>query len=180
VISGFKVEYSVGNVPSGDDTMQRMAFAFERAGDNVVDMGRYVFPKLVPVFEAELTAQFDARGRGPHAGAWAQLSERYAAWKSLNYPGAGILERSGNLREALTSTSSPFALRDIQSEQFDFGTRGVEYASFHQTGTDFMVDRPPFDFSDDFERQAKRAAAQGVREAVADARADEFLTVEGD
>lgn len=180
MISGFKIEYQVGNVPAGDDVMERMAFAFERAGDNLTDFGRFVFPRLVPVFEAELKQQFDARGRGPSQGAWAQLSERYAAWKELNYPGMGLLERTGRLREALTSSSSPFAMRSIQTDTFDFGTVGVEYASYHQTGTDFMVDRPPFDFTDDFESNAKRAAAAGVREALADAKATDFATLEGD
>lgn len=179
MISGLHIEWTVGNAPAGEDVLERMSVAFERAGDNLTDFGKYVFPKLVPVFESELAGQFDARGRGPHAGAWAQLSERYAAWKALNYPGAGILERSGQLREALTNASSPMARRQISTDEFDFGTIGVEYASFHQSGTEFMVDRPPFDFGDDFERQVQAAAMQGVREAMQDAGANEFLSEGG-
>lgn len=179
MISGFHVEYSVGNVPAGEDVLERMSVAFERAGDNLTDFGKYVFPRLVPVFELELAGQFDAEGRGPAKGAWAQLSERYEAWKALNYPGAGILERTGQMHEALTSSSSPFARREISTDEFDFGTINVPYASFHQSGTAFMPDRPPFDFTDDFERAMAAAAMQGVREAMADAGANEFLSEGG-
>lgn len=176
MISGFRVEWQVGNVPSGEDTLEQMAFAFERAGDNLTDFGRFVFPKLMPVFEAEESKQFDAEGQGPARGAWAQLSERYAAWKDAHYPGARILERTGALREALTSSSSPFAMRAITTDTFDFGTVGVEYASFHQTGTTFMPDRPPYDFGDDFESTVRDAALIGVREAMAEAGADKFVS----
>lgn len=179
MISGFAIEWQVGNVPSGEDTLERMAFAFERAGDNVADMGRYVFPQLVPVFEAEMAEQFDAEGRGPNAGAWAQLSERYAAWKAANYPGMRILERTGRLRQALTESSSPFAKRVIGGDTFDFGTSGVEYASYHQSGTDFMPDRPPFDMGDDFESSVQDAAREGVREAMRAAEADKFMSEGG-
>lgn len=179
MISGFAVEWSVGNVPSGEDTLEKMAFAFERAGDNVADMGRFVFPKMVPVFEAEMAAQFNAEGRGPNAGAWAQLSERYEAWKSANYPGMRILERTGRMREALTESGSPFARRAIETDSFDFGTTGVEYASFHQSGTDFMPDRPPFDMGDDFESKATDAAREGVREAMRASEADKYLSEGG-
>lgn len=176
MISGLKIEYRVGNVPAGDDVLERMSLAFERAGDNVTDFGKFVFPKLVPVFEAELAGQFDSEGRGPNKGTWAQLSERYATWKALNYPGARILERTGALREALTSSSSSYARREIQTDQFNFGTVGVEYASFHQSGTDFMPDRPPFDFTDELEQNIEAAAREGVREAMRAAGADEFLS----
>lgn len=33
---------------------------------------------------------------------WAPLSARYAAWKARKYPGKGILEATGELREAAT------------------------------------------------------------------------------
>lgn len=179
VIAGFQVQWQVGNAPAGEDTLERMAFAFERAGDTVVDFGKFVFPKLVPVFEAAEKRQFDARGQGPSKGAWAQLSERYEQWKSANYPGRNILERTGRLREALTSSGSPFAMRNVGTSQFDFGTIGLDYASYHQTGTFSMPDRPPFDFGDDFETEARNTAAEGVRDALTEAGVTEFATVEG-
>lgn len=177
MIHGLQLQWSVGNVPSGQDTLERMGVAFERAGDNIVDFGKYIFPKLVPVFEAEVKGQLDAQGRGPKTGSFAALSERYERWKEANYPGKLILERTGTLREALTSSSSPFALRQISGTEFDFGTTNVPYASFHQSGTFRMPDRPPYDFTEDLEVGITRAAAAGVREAIKDAKADEFVTV---
>lgn len=180
MISGFQVKYQVGGGAEEDAAAwQRMTVAFERAGDEVSDFGRYVFPKLVPVFEAEVAGQFGASGRGPNSGAWAQLSEQYERWKSANYPGKPILERTGALKAALTESGSPFAMRHIDTNEFDFGTTGVPYASFHQTGTMHMPDRPPLDLTQDFERNLQAAALDGVREAMASSGASEFLSEGG-
>ena len=174
VISGFRIQYSVR---SGEDRpllMQEMSQAFERAGDELLDMGKYVFPRLVPVFEAAEERQFDAEGQGPNRGAWAALSEQYEAWKSKNFPGQSILQREGRMYEGLTQSSSPYALRRITTDEFDFGTIGVEYSGFHQTGTSRMTDRPPFDFDAEFESDVRRAATEGAREAMQQARVDEY------
>lgn len=176
MIGGLKVEWAVGGQPGGDDTPQRMAVAFERAGHELADFGRYVFPKLVPVFEQELADQFAAEGRGPVAGGWAPLSEQYARWKEDNYPGQPILQREGRLHEALTSSSSPFAKRVYSGEEFDFGTVNVEYASYHQLGTGHMPARPPYDFGSDMERLLLQEGEAAAREAIAAAGADEYLS----
>lgn len=173
MISGFKVEWD-----SGEDTPERMVAAFERAGDELADFGQYLFPRMVPVFEAEMAEQFDAEGKGA-SGSWAPLSAQYAEWKEQNYPGRPILQREGVLHEALTSSASPFARRVTTADSFDFGTIGVEYADLHQLGTSRMPRRPPFDFSDDFERLLTQEGAEAAREAVANAGADEFLTEDG-
>lgn len=176
MISGFKIEYQVGNVPAGEDTLQRMALAFERFGDELVDFEQHVFPRVIPVLEAAAERQFDAQGRGPNKGAWSPLSPAYEEAKQALYPGAPILVRTGTLREALTSSTSPFARRVMGKDEFDFGTLGVEYASFHQEGTASMPDRPPFDFDSEFERELSVAAREGVRAAHKASRADEFST----
>lgn len=175
MIGGISIEYRVGNVPSGDDTLERMTLAFERAGSELQDFGTHVFPKMVPVFEEELGEQFAAEGRGPNAGSWAALSPAYEAWKGEHYPGKGILERTGAMRDALTSSSASHALRDFSSTEFNFGTAGLEYPSFHQSGTSRMVDRPPFDFTASFEHELQRAGLEGAREAIHAAGADEFI-----
>lgn len=162
------VEYQVGDA-SGEQAVERLALAFERAGAELADFGKHIFPELVPVLEAAVEGQFDAEGAGPSSGPWAALSAAYAAWKEGVYPGQPLLVATGALRDALTVPTSAHALRDYSSAQFNFGTAGLEYASFHQTGTSRMPARPPFDFGPDFERELQRAAADGVRKAVREA-----------
>ena len=172
------VEYQVGQ-QSGEQTLERMAVAFERAGAECADFGKHIFPELIPVLEAGAKRQFDSEGSGPSAGAWPQLSEQYAAWKAGAYPGEPILVATGALRDALTVESSTHALRDYSSTQFNFGTQGLDYASFHQTGTASMPPRPPFDFGPETERELVRAAMAGVRAAVREANLDEYATLQG-
>jgi phage gpG-like protein len=172
------LEYQVGT-ETGEQVLERMAVAFERAGAELADFGKHIFPELVPVLEAGAKRQFDTEGSGPSAGAWAQLSEAYAAWKAGAHPGEPILVATGALRDALTVDGSTHALRDYSSSQFNFGTTGLEYASFHQTGTASMPARPPFDFGPEFERELLRAAAAGVRAAVKEATLDEYATMTG-
>lgn len=164
-VLGLDISYPLAGA-NGEQALEQLSVAFERAGEELADWERHVFPRLGPVFEEALKEQFAARGKGPHAGTWAPLSARYAEWKARNFPGKGVLERSGRLMEALTQSNSPFAKRVASGDTFDFGTAGVPYASFHQVGTQHMVDRPPFDFGSDFERELSAAALDGVREAL--------------
>lgn len=160
-----RIEYSVGNA-QGAQAVQSLAMAMERAGDNVKELGKYVFPRLMPVFETALKEQFMAEGRGPYAGPWAPLSAKYAAWKEVHYPGAKKLVRTGNLKAALTDSTSPFAARDYSASELAFGSQGLPYGSFHQTGTANMPGRPPFDFGDDVERRIQKAAQLGIVDAI--------------
>lgn len=171
------LEYQLGN-ESGEAVLERLAVAFERAGAETADFGKHIFPELVPVLEDATAKQFDAEGRGS-TGPWQQLTEAYAAWKEGRYPGQPILVASGDLRDALTVDGSAHALRDYSASQFNYGTEGLEYASFHQLGTSRMPARPPFDFGPDFERELAAAAARGVREAVREA-SDGALEVTGE
>ena len=160
-----------------DAAFARMSVAFERAGAELAQFGKHVFPKLTPIFEAAAEGQFEAEGAGPRAGAWAPLSRRYAEWKEEHFPGKGILERTGRLREALTASSSPFAERSYSATDFNFGTRNVQYASYHQVGTEHMVARPFFDFGSDTEEAIRAAALEAAREAVL-GEVGEFVTDE--
>lgn len=165
---GLTLEYAVGN-ETGVAAVERLAFALERAGDNLSDWGRWLYPELIPALEEAMRQQFAAQGKGPAAGAWAQLSEAYAAWKAGHFPGQPILRATDTLYEALTSSSSPHALRDYSAEDFNFGTQYVDYASFHQLGTQRMVARPPVDFGPDVEKALVRAAATALRKMVRNA-----------
>lgn len=177
-VLGFDVEWTVGGVAE-EAALDKVAVAFERAGAEMVSFGRYVFPKMQPVFEEQVKEQFDAEGKGPISGAWQQLSAAYEAWKAGMYPGQPLLVATGQMRAGLTEGGSPFALRDSSDAQFNFGTQGVEYASYHQTGTWRMPARPPFDFTAELERELQRAAMEGVREALSDSGVDEVSSFEG-
>lgn len=172
-VSGLDISFLVNGGEAGPE-LRRITVAFERAGDEIADFSKHLFPKLAPIFEAEEARQFDAQGGGP-GGAWAPLSPSYAAWKDRAFPGNPILVRSGALREALCSSSSPFAQRAISGDEFEYGTTGLEYASFHQLGTERMPARAEFDFSSDFERDINAAALAAVREAVQASGLAEFV-----
>lgn len=164
-VYGLQVEVSV-NGDNSEGAVQRLAVAFERAGEEVADFSRHVFPLLPEVFETALAEQFEAQGGGPLSGAWKELSPTYKAWKDGVAPGMPILMLSGAMAAALTSSGAPGAYREWTASDFVFGTDGIEYASFHQTGTGRMPARPLFDFGPTFERALTAAGLQGLREAV--------------
>lgn len=178
MISGLRIDYRVNN-EADEFALQRMMVALERGGTDLSDFARFVFPKMVPIFEAEVARQFAAEGQGPNRGSWAELSPAYGEWKEAHYPGKPILELTGKLREALTSSSADGALRDYDESSFNYGTQGIEYASRHQSGTGRMPDRPPFDFGAEFERGVLEAATEGAREAIVASGLDEFFEEDG-
>ena len=171
------VEYQIGGGAS-EPTLARLVTALERAGAELADVGKHILPKLLPVLEVETGKQFDAEGAGPQAGSWAPLSVSYAKWKQAHFPGQPKLVATGKLRAALTGPGSN-SRRDVSGNELTFGTIGIPYASFHQTGTGKMPARPEFDFGPDFEAGMQAAAAAGVREAVREA-SDGLLDFEGD
>lgn len=173
-----RLEYGIGSEAGGDSSVQELAAAFERAGEELHDFGKHIFPQLVPVFEEGVGRQFDARGGGS-TGSWAPLSVVYAAWKAKAYPGLPLLERTHALRDALTNSTASGAYRIYNSDKFDFGTQGIEYASYHQTGTPRMPTRAVFDFDSQFDKDFEGAAKRGMREAIRASRLEQAgVTVE--
>lgn len=171
-----RLEYGIGT-KDGEEAVQSLAAAFERAGDEVARFGRYVFPRLLPILEAEVLGQFQAEGRGPVSGGWAPLSLAYAEAKRLVYGEQPILVATGKLRAALTSASSPFAVREYTDTAMAFGTDGVPYASFHQMGTAKMPARPEFDLTADFEKLMVQAGQLGLVDAIRAADKEGLLEV---
>lgn len=157
-------------IKGADDSLavEKMQIAFERTAEGLERFGEYLFPRLNVLFEEELSSQFEAEGHGPIRGKWPALTKEYARWKTNSFPGRKILELSGNLKGALTSTTAN-SLRVESGNQFNFGTQGLEYASFHQTGTARMVDRPPFDFRSEFEDKLLQAGKDAAREVLSEA-----------
>lgn len=177
--------------------LHQLRQGYERLGLEFARVGEHVFPRFIKVFEEQTAEQFKAEGRGPNAGKWKPLSPRYAKRKmsgalrslysqktkrgrtkasairqaaAVTVSGLPILVLSGRLRDAMTKSSSPFAQRAYSSTTMSYGTQGVGYASFHQTGTERMPDRPPFDFGGEAEKALQRAGVTGVRAAVKAAR----------
>lgn len=169
-VSGLTIEVRINGNEAGPE-VRRIVTAFERAGDELRDFGKHVFPKLQPLLEAEAERQFDAEGGGP-SGSWPALSLAYAAWKERAFPGNPINVRTSALKDALTNSSSPFARRETSSDTFVYGSTNVPYASHVQLGT-----RPVVDLSSDFERDLQQAVGEAVRDTVKEAGLDEFAEV---
>lgn len=191
------VEWQVGG-GSSEPTLTRLITALERAGAELADVGKHILPKLLPVLEVETGKQYAAEGDGP-SGSWAPLTVKYAAWKEAHAGGMppGLL--SGQMFAALTSSSASGAMREVSGNSLNYGTSGIPYASFRQTGTSYrksgplrpgqsassmrgptrMPARPVFDFGPDLEDAMRSAAMAGVREAVR-AAGDGLLDFEGD
>lgn len=178
-VLGLELQWLVNGVATDDTVMERISVAFERAGEEVRDFEKHLWPKVTAALETDVRRQFAEQGGGPR-GSWEQLSPQYAAWKNQNYPGQAILRRTDAMYLALTDSSHPNARRAAAgADTFEFGTIGLEYPSFHQLGTVHMTDRPPFDFGSDFRRDLQQAVGEAVREAVAAAKLDEFAEVKG-
>lgn len=171
---GLTIEYAVGWDAANPNALETLALGFERAGIEASKWGRYLFPHLMPVFEAAAVEQFDAEGQGPAEGKWPALSERYAKAKAKRWPGRPILVASGALRAAL-ATGGAQGLREVTEKTMAYGTRGLIYASFHQTGTPNMPARPEVDFGPGVAAAIREAAADALRELVAVAGLERLL-----
>ena len=75
---------------------------------------------------------------GLPTGGWAPLDAEYAAWKSVNFPGATSLVQDGQLFRSLVALSG--GVNFIGKTTAEFGTN-VKYAKFHQYGTSKMPKR---------------------------------------
>lgn len=95
------------------------------------------FQKMADHFAQMNNKQFDSEG-GHYGGGWDPLKPQYAKWKATKRPGKGILEFDGLLRESLTQR--PFGVDEVTGTGMTVGT-GVEYARYHQDGTDDMPAR---------------------------------------
>ena len=95
-----------------------------------------IFEKVRMMLQAANAENFGLGGLP--AGVWAPLSPTYAAWKSINFPGAPPMVRTGRLFKSLVDLRGPE--NSIRSTSATFGT-DVDYAKFHQYGTTKMPKR---------------------------------------
>ena len=134
--------------------------SFEFAGDRQVDRrlegmrlaavdARPAFDKMGDNLRAAERRQFRSEG-GYGSGGWSPLSPAYRRWKSAHYPGRPILVRSEALLKSLTER--PFGIDEVHPSFAIFGTN-VEYAIYHQLGTNRMPRRPVIDLPESLRRR---------------------------
>lgn len=99
--------------------------------------------------------------QGGLVGGW---KPAYSDWKLEDYGAGGTLVRTGALRNSLTVSNARGAVRDIGLKQAEFGT-SLNYAHFHQTGTEDMAARKivfvPRSFAEGLGRDALDHVAYG-------------------
>jgi len=97
---------------------------------------RPVFEKAETYLERANRNNFTQAGLP--SGGWKPLDAQYGAWKASRFPGMPIMVRSGRLFASLTSLNN--AAKSVGLTKAEFGTT-VEYAKFHQYGTNKMAKR---------------------------------------
>lgn len=125
-----RVEIKVDEI-SLNKTLENLEVIKQRA-----EHPRVIFEKARVLLAGAFADNFAQAGLP--SGGWAPLTPRYAAWKSVHYPGAPLMVQDGKLLSDL-STLRNTATRILDSEA-EFGT-SVEYAKFHQYGTTKMPKR---------------------------------------
>lgn len=93
----------------------------------------YAYPKML----RDLDKLFEVQGRPK----WSNLKDKYAKWKSVNYPGLTILQLQGLLRDSYTISSHPQHNVSITHRTISVYS-SVEYAPLHESGTGDMDARP--------------------------------------
>lgn len=100
---------------------------------------------------------------GLPVGGWSPLDAQYGSWKSRNFPGAPPMVRTGKLFESLTSLRG--GVNVVRPTSAEFGTT-VEYAKFHQYGTNKMPKRQlifdPPEFAKVFSERVAKWVAEGL------------------
>lgn len=132
----FRFTFTVLGERQIDRTLARFA-------DNIGD-ARAVWEVLAAKFQRAEARQFATEGAYA-SGGWPALSPRYAAWKHRHYPGTKILEREGDLKASLTQR--PFGVEQIEPGFMVLGT-DVDYAIYHQRGSDRLPQRRPVELTE--------------------------------
>jgi len=116
----------------GDDEVRDYMDAIERRSKN-----------LKPVFhwtkrELEKANSKNFLSNGLPVGGWKPLSAAYGAWKTSRFPGQPTMIRSGKLFRSLANINSNDT--EINDTNASF-SNSIEYAKFHQYGTNKMPAR---------------------------------------
>ena len=98
------------------------------------------------------------------------MNPQYAAWKARNYPGKGILVRTGAYFEAATTPHGAYNVIEIDDNSLTYGVEGLDYPSFHESGTNRLPARPVFALLEndaDLEEAATEALSQFITDKFA-------------
>ena len=123
--------------------------------DRIEDL-RPVFRRAKEDLSDIYTKHFLSNGNGK----WAPLDAEYGAWKSVHFPGAPTLVRSGGLFKSIET----FSISEINRQSARFGT-DAPVAKFQQYGTWSMPKReiifePPM-FAKKLAKDAEHYIAEG-------------------
>jgi len=90
---------------------------------------------------------FRSEGASGAHGKWKQLSPKYRAWKTKKYPGKKIMELTGRLKTALTTSKgdSGYSASRSGNKMFFTWLIDVDYWKFHQKGMRPLPMRKTFD-----------------------------------
>jgi len=131
---------------TGAESVQKGLAAIQAAVQDLTPFWKDVFaPKYFALVQDQFNTGGRPRGEGGRfsGGAWARLSPKYAAWKKVHYPGAKILQRTGDLQESLRWNGNDLGNGGIFDAQPSFVIAGtsVPYGRYHQDGTGSMPAR---------------------------------------
>lgn len=128
----------------GETQLQRVLMRFSARTLNAIP----VFVQLMKAIESQVEEQFDSEGaRG--SGGWDELAPATIEFKRRNGYPLEILHRTLTLRNSLTKTMAPGAIRRIDKQSMTFGS-SVKYGIFHQKGAPKanLPQRRPVEFTE--------------------------------
>jgi hypothetical protein len=138
--------------------IEQMGGAFERPAE----LARPAVEEWIAETERE---QFDTEGAAGASGPWQPLALSTAYRKAAEGHGPRILERTGAMREVLTSLDGIRGLVEASGDKITF--RLPAPASYHQRGTDRMPAREVFAPSEDqkarLRARLQKTAAEELR-----------------
>jgi phage gpG-like protein len=113
-----------------------MSIRWKVQGDGLLPLNtRWWTPtrkEWAPVLQDSQSEYWQQQTNSFNGQPWKPLTEKYAAKKSILYPGAPILRATGAMQDTMT----------IQSTPKKFHVHGVDYGKYHQFGTKRMSARP--------------------------------------
>lgn len=112
--------------------------------------------ELVPIVADAVERMFRTEG----GGTWEPLNAQYAAWKSRNYPGAGILVRTGEYFRAATTPGGAYNVLEVGDDHLTFGVEGLDRAVYHEEGRGHLPARPVFSLLESDSELIEQAAQE--------------------
>lgn len=142
------------------DGVTQMSRSMSRFADSLKDFTP-VFEQISENFKAIEREQFNTEGG--RVSNWTPLSEDYAEWKSLHFPGKPILQASGALMASLTGGTN--FIKRITSSEMTIGSSDPK-AIFHQRGTQKMPKREVIKLVEDDKRTWMKILQKAAVEAA--------------